>query len=78
MLIHELETTQLRVDLMDTRCGCIFSFGFISGLGGVGGGRVCRVPVKEWMSRAPMRPALAVFPRCEAVTPFPEAVALSG
>ena len=45
--------------------------------GDAGGGRVCWVPAKEWMNRAPVRPALAVFPRFEAVTPFSKAVALS-
>ena len=46
-------------------------------LGDAGGGRVCWVPAKEWMTSAPVRPALAAFPSFEAVGPFPEAVALS-
>ena len=32
---------------------------------------------KEWMTKAPVRPALAVFPNFEAISPFPEPVALS-
>ena len=44
---------------------------------GDAGGKVCWVPAKEWMTSAPVRPALAVFPSFETVAPFPEAVALS-
>ena len=35
------------------------------------------MPAKEWMTKAPVRPALADFPSFEAISPFPEPVALS-
>jgi len=46
-------------------------------LGDAESGKVCWVPAKEWMTRAPVRPALAALPSFEVVAPFPEAVALS-
>ena len=54
---------------------CFFGVSFV--FGDAEGGRVCWVPAKEWMTRAPVRPALAALPSFEVVAPFPEAVALS-